>query len=206
MIPPYALTLSPSRASAEGLGQVDHARQPARVAVLDDAHRGRLEVAGDGPRRVEVEQVVERQVLAGDLVGAADGCAPLARIGVEGAHLVRVLPVAQVRLLLDHHGQAAREERPRLGVEIVGDLRVVGGGQRECLGGQLLARLRAHRAARLEVEQDRCVLGRAAHRGHAREVLGRGPQQRHAADVDLLEGAIQGGAGIARRCRRTGTG
>ena len=62
------------------------------------------------PRRVQVEQVVEGEVLAGDLVRAADAAAGVGRIGVEGAELMRVLAVAEVGLLLDHHGQPARED------------------------------------------------------------------------------------------------
>ena len=186
---------------AERLGQVDHAGQAARVAVLDDAHRRRLEVAGDAPRRVEVEQVVEREVLAGDLVGGADAAAGVRRIGVEGAELVRVLAVAQVGLLLDHHRQAGREDGARGGVQVARDLRVVGRRQREGLGRQLLARLRAHAAQRLDVAQDRCVLGRAGDRRHAGEVLRRRPQQRHAADVDLLQRLVEAGVRLAHRLR-----
>ena len=74
---------------------------------------------------------------------------------------------------------------------------VVGRGQREGLGRQLLARLRAHAVQRLDVAQDRCVLGRAAHRRHAREVLGRRAEERHAADVDLLQRLVEGRLGVA---------
>ena len=86
--------------------------------MLDDAHGGRLEVAGDLPGRVEVEQVVEGEVLAGDLAGTADRGAVLGGIGIEGAQLVRVLAVAQVCLLLDHQRQPAREQGAGLGIQV----------------------------------------------------------------------------------------
>ena len=68
----------------------------------------------------------------------------LGRIGVEGAQLVGILAIAQVRLLLHHQRQAAGEQRARLLVQVAGDVRVVCGGERECLRGQLLAGLGAH--------------------------------------------------------------
>ena len=121
----------------------------------------------------------------------------MGRIGVEGAELVRVLPVAKVGLLLDHHGQPAGEHGARRFVEVRGDLRVVGRGQGEGLGRQLLAGLGAHVVQRLDVAQHRCVLGRAADRRHAGEVLRCRPQERHAADVDLLERLVEGRLGLA---------
>ncbi len=44
---------------AEGLGEVHDRGEAARIAVLDDRDRRRLEVRRDRPRRIEVEQVVE---------------------------------------------------------------------------------------------------------------------------------------------------
>ena len=183
----------------ERLRQVDHRGQAARVAVLHDADGGRLEVAGDLPGGVQVEQVVEGEVLAGNLPRSADGGAALGGIGVEGAQLVRVLAIAQVRLLLDHQRQPAREEGAGLRVEVRGDLGVIRGGQGERLRRQLLARLGADRAMRLDISHDRCVLGRVRDRRHAREVLGRGAQERHAADVDLLQRLVQGRARLRHR-------
>ena len=132
----------------------------------------------------------------GDLARGADAAAR-GRIGVEGAELVRVLAVAKVGLLLDHHRQARREDRARGGVQIARDLRVVGGGHGERLTRQLLARLGADAAERFDVAQDRCVLRRARYRGDSRKVLGRRAEERHAADVDLLEGLVEVGARIA---------
>ncbi len=118
-------------------------------------------------------------------------CAAVARIGIEGAQLVWVLAVAQIRLLLDDQGEPAREEAAGLLVQVAGDLRVIRGGQSERLAAQLLAGLGADRAERLDVSQDRCVLGRAAHRRDAGEVLGGRPQEGDAADVDLVERLVQ---------------
>ena len=155
----------------ERLGEIDLRGEAARVAVLDDRHRRRLEVARDAPRRVEVEQVVEAQVLAGDLVRGADGAARMRGIGVERAQLVRVLAVAQIGLLLDRHREAAREHRAGADVQVGRDLGVVGGGDGERLRGELLARLGAHVAERLDVAQHRPVLRRARVGGHAGEFL-----------------------------------
>src|SRR5205814_8843749 len=115
----------PFERAAERLREVHHTRQAAGIAVLDDADRGRLEVRRDLPRRVQVEEVVEGEVFAGDLVGGRDRGLARGRVRVEGAQLVRVLAVAQVRSLLDDQGQTAREQGPRLLVEESGDLRVV---------------------------------------------------------------------------------
>ena len=136
-------------------------------------------------------RLLKERSLPGDLVRGADAAAGVGRIGVEGAELVRVLAVAQVALLLDHHRQPRREDGAGGGVEVARDLGVVGRGQRERLGRQLLPRLGADPAERLDVAQDRCVLRRARDRRHAREVLRRRPQQRHAADVDLLQRLVE---------------
>ena len=82
--------------SPERFRQVDDTGEPAGIAVLDDADGGRLEVRCDLPGGVEVEQVVEREVLAGDLVRSGDRGLARGRIRVEGAKLMRVLAVAQV--------------------------------------------------------------------------------------------------------------
>ena len=122
-------------------------------------------------------------------------------IGVEGAELVRVLAIAQVSLLLDDHRQAGGKDGPRGGIEVARDLRVVGRRQRERLARELLARLGAHRAQCLDVTKDRCVLRRAGDRRHAREVLRRGTQERHAADVDLLERLVEARRRLPDRLR-----
>ena len=164
--------------------------------MLDDGDGRRLEVAGNRPGGVQVQQVIERQVLAGNLARAADTGPELGGIGVEGAQLVRVLAVAQVRLLLHHQREAAGEQGARLLVQVAGHLRVVGSGQGEGLGRELLPRLRADRALRLQIPQHAGVLGLVAHGRHAGEVLSRCSKQGHAADVDLVERLVQGRVGL----------
>src|SRR4029077_7522891 len=99
----------------------------------------------------EVEEVIEREVLARDLMRGGDGRLARGGIGVEGAQLVRVLPVPQVRPLLDDQRQPAREERPSLLVEVAGNLCVVRRGQRERLSSELLSSLGADGAHGLDV-------------------------------------------------------
>ena len=80
-------------------------------------------------------------------------------VRVEGRLLLGVLAVAEVRLLLEDQGEAGREQGSGLAVDGLGDLRVMGGGQRERLGRQLVAGLGGHRLVTLDVAQDGGVLG-----------------------------------------------
>ena len=80
----------------------------AGVGVLDD-HAGRLvDLGGQAPGGVEVEDVVERELLALQLAGRGHRVERRAEVAVEGRALVRVLAVAQVLHLLEGRGSAGR--------------------------------------------------------------------------------------------------
>ena len=94
-MPPKADSASASRARDVGLGDVAAGGRAARVGVLDDGRRRLVELEHDARRRVEVEQVRERQLLAlQDRRPRRSPCAGSTR--VPGRRLVRVLAVAQV--------------------------------------------------------------------------------------------------------------
>ena len=158
----------------------------ARVAVLDD-HAGRdcefLHEPGGG---VEIEQVVERELLAAVLGHHREEVATSTRIHVVRGALVRVLAVGEIGHL-DELAQVPVGERLRIR-EPVGDRDVVARRVRERLGGQLapsveaeiargLAQLVQHEAVALRIDQhrDRC------------EVLRGGAHHRGPADVDRLD-------------------
>ena len=85
----------------EGLLRARAHRRAAGVRVLDD-HAGRLVDLGDQPPgRVQVEDVVERELLALHLARGGHRVEGRPEVAVEGRALVRVLAVAQVLHLLE---------------------------------------------------------------------------------------------------------
>ena len=159
----------------------------ARVVVLDDHARRDLELARDPPRAVEVEQVVERELLAVVLLDHRQHVHPRADLRVVRGALVRVLAVREVDDLLVGADVEVREVLGPLG-EPAGDARVVARGVGERLGGERLARLRGERALAHPhlLEHGVVALGRHDDRG-VRVVLRRGADHRRAADVDVLD-------------------
>ena len=113
-------------------------------------------------------------------------------VAIEGGALVRILPVAQVLQLLVAQRQGAGEWRAR-GVrvscrQIRGHHGVVGGGVGEGLGGQARARGElAPAPVRVELREQRAVVGRVHDHQHGGVVLGRGAQHGGSADVDVLD-------------------
>ena len=171
-----------------------------------DHDAGRLvDVGHQPPGGVEVEDVVERQLLALHLARGRHRVDGRPEVAVEGRALVRVLAVAQVLDLLVGEREAIREHvlagrdrvaavaRLHLG-EVAGDRRLVARAVAERLlrevepGGGVGAVL----AVEL-LEQQRVVDGIHHHRDVA-EVLGRRAQHRRPADVDVLDGVVEGRA------------
>ena len=135
---------------------------------------------------VEIEQVVERELLAAVLGHHREQVAARAGLHVVGGALVRVLAVGEVGHL-DELAELALGERLGVG-EPVRDRDVVARGVRERLGGQLAARVEAEIARRLAqlVEHEAVALGIDEH-GDGGEVLGGRAHHRRAADVDRLD-------------------
>ncbi|CAM5351684.1 hypothetical protein SFIMM107S_05882 [Streptomyces griseus] len=117
--------------------------------------------------------------------------------GVERGGLVRVLAVAQDVLAGEGVAEELREARVVGGRVVVGepggDGHVVGGGVLEGLGGEPLAGGEVE-AAGLGGGEDVGVPLGAGDDGHGRVVLGGGADHRGAADVDLLDALVVGGA------------
>ena len=103
------------RVAGEGLlvGRLDGLadRAAARVVVLDDRAGRLVELLDQLARRGEVEQVVERQLLAVELRDAGEQVGRRAGARVEGRLLVGVLAVAQVATFSNGVGKDAGSAR-----------------------------------------------------------------------------------------------
>ena len=84
-------------------------RHAAGVVVLDDHARGLLELVQQPPRRVEVQNVVERERPAVELRHPREHVRAGAHLDVQRGLLVRVLAVGQVEELLVRHHPVAGE-------------------------------------------------------------------------------------------------
>ncbi len=152
--------------------------------MLDDDARAALEAPDQSYRGLQVEQVVVGELLA--LLPRLEG-PRLAGPGVERRLLVRVLAIAQRSHALERHdvhrGRVIAAGAPR---QVRGNGRVVARGAREGAHRPQAAALEAG-ASGLEGMDHLGVLGGIVRHDHIGVVLGRGPQQRDAADVDLLD-------------------
>jgi len=83
--------------------------------------------------------------------------------------------------------------------EIFGDGRIVLRGVAEGLERQAFPGCQGDLTLLAQLGQHERIVGGVAEDGHGGEVLGRRPQQGHAADVYLLQGLIQGDAGPGHR-------
>src|SRR5947207_2139010 len=113
-------------------------RDAARVRVLDDHAGGQLELAQAEPRRVQVVEVVVRELTPVQLLDLREQVPSGADLGVVGRALVWVLAVREIERLLERWdqpvGKRVSVHEPRR------DRGLVGGGDRERLGGELAAR------------------------------------------------------------------
>ncbi len=176
------------------LGDVRAGGDAARVGVLDDRDGRPGVVVGGAAGGVGVHVVVVGHLLALQLLGAREATRAVA---VEGRGLVRVLAVAEHVLALEGGAEERREGLVGLGVagllEPGGHGHVVRGGVREGRTGQALAGQQVE-AAGAHRGQHVGVAGRVDHDGHRRVVLGGGADHARAADVDLLDALVGGGA------------
>ena len=170
-----------------GLQRVGAERRSARVVVLDDHAGGLAEVGHDAAHRVEVEQVVERQLLAVVLLDHRQQMRPCADLLVVRGALVRVLAVRQVGDLLVG-ADVQRREVLRLLREPARDRGVVARGVGEGLGGERLARRHRQPGAGAAQLVEHGVVGlRARDDGRVGVVLGGRADHRRPADVDVLD-------------------
>ena len=102
-------------------------------------HAGPAELAREQARGVEVEQVVERQLLAAELADVREQVRRRADLRVVGGALVRVLAVGEVGDLLERAHEQRREVLALLD-EPARDRGVVAGRVGERLGRERLAR------------------------------------------------------------------
>ncbi len=180
-----------------GLDEVAVAGKSAGVGVLHDHHRRRAEVAGGVPGGVGVHDVVVGHLLAVELdggghpsrVGVED-----ALLGVEGGLLVGVLAVAGVEELVEADGQELGK-----GVvgaaQVLGDGGVVEGDVLECLLGETASLLPGELPLAQGGEHGR-VVRRVDEDDDVGEVLGRRAQEGGAADIDVLQGVLEGDPGL----------
>ena len=118
------------------------------------------------------------------------------RVDIEGGLLVRVFPVAETGSERKGQRQALRKFLARPRREPAGDRGVVRRRVPEDLRGEAAARLVREGPTRpRELLGDRGIVGRVAHDADVRVVLGRGPEKRRPADVDLLDALGEGHAG-----------
>ena len=147
----------------------------AGVRVLDD-HAGRqFELPEHGPCRVEVGQVVERELLARELLHPREEVTTDADLGVVGRPLMRILSVREVAVSLEGEDEPRREGLP-VG-EPGGNRGLVGSRVCERLGGQLAPRLHAQPSVQADLVEHRPV----ARRSHTPERRGRSSSPRPAA-------------------------
>ena len=108
---------------------------------------------------------------------------------------MRILAVAQRLDQFAAEGAVVgRAVVQRIG-EPVGDRRVIGGGARVGFRRELLAQLkRGHAVMQSELGQHLFVVGRLHHHGHVAMVFGGGADHGRAADVDVLDAIVEGGA------------
>ena len=77
--------------------------------MLDDHAGGERELAHEHARRVEIVEVVERELAPVQLLDAGQEVGPDASLGVVGGALVRVLAVRELEVLLEHRREDRRE-------------------------------------------------------------------------------------------------
>ena len=173
----------------EGVGLAD----AAGVSVLEDGERGWVDVelddqpGGGG----EVENVVVRKRLAVELL------IKLTEAAVKGGALVGVLAVAQNLSLVSADDELVRQAVAWLLLlvnigQVQGDRAVVGGGAGVHLHSQLAAEFECGFAVLGDLIGDAAVVGGVDNDGDALVVFGRAAKHRRAADVDVLDGVLEG--------------
>ena len=161
--------------------------------MLEDGERGRVSVklddqpSGGG----EVEDVVVRERLTVELL------IKLTEAAVKGGALVGVLAVAQNLSLVTANDKLVRQVIAWLLLlvnigQVLSDRAVVGSGAGVHLDGQLAAEFECGFAVLRELIGDAVVVGGIDDDSDALVVFGRAAKHRRAADVDVLDGILEG--------------
>ena len=193
---------------SESLRQVGVAGHAAGVTVFDDSQSGSGEVARDPPGSVQIQDVVVGKGFA--LQQVTTQWARSFAQAVESGLLMRILPVAEVGQLGQVEVQRGGEGRfintyvrsgcfLEMGGQVAADGGIVAGRVAEGLQCQVTANSGGEVTVLSQLGQDGSVVGGIGHHSNGGEVLGRRPQQGHAADVNLLDG-------LSERCPRPGNG
>ena len=166
--------------------------------MLDYADRRIGVIADRAPGGVGVHQVVERQFASVQLPGSSEAALAAAGGNVQRAALVRVFAITQAGDAGEPDGHLLRHLLFGGGIvrEVVGHGGVIHRDVLKCLGGQG-APLLGIQARPGQGFGDPLVVGRVDDDGDGREILGRGPQHRGAADVDVFQGVVQRDIGLA---------
>ena len=169
--------------------------------MLDDRRRLLGEVGYGAPRGVGVEIVGVRHGDAVQPFGARHAAARERR-RVERRALMRVLAVSQLRFALESESQRLAGRAAGFARQIPRRRRVVKRRMLKRLPRQLAPLVHREAAAAVrEALRRPAVIGRRRQDDHVREILSRRPNQRHAADVYVLERVLQR---RPRRRRRLG--
>ena len=162
--------------------------QAAGHGVLDDRDGDVVEVVGGGPGGLQVEDVDVGELQAVELLDAGEFA--VAKLGgasgVEGAGLVGVLAVSKVLETAQGDGEQFREGLAVALLQVGGDVCVVEGGQGEGLGGQFAAECLRTLGVVHRIEHP-CVVGGVDDDPDVVGVLGGGPDEGDAADVDVFK-------------------
>ena len=195
-MPPKALTGSQRSALTIGILERAADRHAAGVGVLDDGNRRGIapELGHQLECGLGIVEIVVGQLLALVLHGRRDAQARTAA-GIERRPLMRILAVAQLLA-------APAAERPPFRHliadrrrEPAADRRVVGSGARERLRREVLAQIGRRRAAvRPHLGEHPPVVAGLDDDRHAGVVLRRSPNERRAADVDVLDALSESAA------------
>ncbi len=161
--------------------------------MLHDRHRWLGKALYHSPRRISVQQVIERQLLARELDGIQHPGFRLTRseASICRGPLVSILAVAQMTDALAREAELLGERRVFnvTAAQVLGDYGVVRGDVGERLGCKGPAPLGGHGAGAKFVHDHR-VVGWVGENGNARKILCGCPDHCRPADVDLLDRLI----------------
>ena len=160
-----------------------------------------LEVPQDVQGRIGVLDVVVGEFLSLDLAGESEREGNRIEAGVELGALMRVFAVAES--LLEIVFEEEFFVQSRLLAHILRDAAVVLGRMGISLGGKLKARFRRRIPLLADFSEDGIVIGRIADDGDVPPVLGGAADHGRAADIDILDGVLEGDSflrdGLAER-------
>ena len=189
MMPPKGACLSVAKALSQAALQVGIGADAAGVGVLEDGDGGLGEFLDELGGGGDIEDVVEGEFLAVELLEV------LVEIAVEGGLLVGVFAVAEAGG--DGEGDGEGAGGFLFAVEEIGDGAVVVGGGDEDLDAEALAELEGGGAVvGADVFEDVGVVGGIDDDGDGAVIFRGAAEHGGAADVDVLDGFLEGDVGL----------